>query len=176
MRVRWLLGAAGAAGAFAQVAQATQYLTLEQAQHAAFPTADEFRDAGAVDSALAAKLGAPKDWAPRVFDARAGGKRLGWFIADQALGKSEMIGYALALDAKGAVTWLEILDYRESHGGEIRLAPWRKQFLGKTAADPVELNRDIKNISGATLSCRHVTEGVQRLLKYYAVALAAKPA
>jgi Na+-translocating ferredoxin:NAD+ oxidoreductase RnfG subunit len=175
MRVRWLLGAAGAAGAFAQVAHATQYLTLEQAQRAAFPNADEFRAAGAVDAALATKLGALKDWAPRVFDARAGGKRLGWFIADQALGKSEMIGYALALDAHGAVTWLEILDYRESHGSEVRLAPWRKQFLAKTAQDPVELNRDIKNISGATLSCRHVTEGVQRLLKYYAAALAARP-
>src|SRR5579859_7931071 len=175
MRVRWVLGAAAAAGASAQVAYATQYLTLEQAQHAAFPTVDEFRDAGTVDAAIAAKLGAPAGWSPRVFDARAGGKRLGWFIADQALGKSEMIGYALALDTHGALTWLEILDYREAHGGEVRLAPWRKQFLGKTAADPVELNRDIKNISGATLSCRHVTEGVQRLLKYHAAALAARP-
>jgi len=41
---------------------------------------------------------------------------------------------------------------------------WRKQFAGKRASDPVELNRDIQNISGATLSCRHVTEGVKRLL------------
>jgi len=50
----------------------------------------------------------------------------------------------------------------------VRMAPWRKQFLGKTARDPVALNQDIKNISGATLSCRHLTEGVNRLLKVYA--------
>jgi len=175
MRTRHSLWVPLAALCAPATVQATQYLTLEQAQRAAFPNADEFRDAGTVDAGVEAKLGAPVGWAPRVFDARAGGKRLGWFIADQALGKSEMIGYALALDAQGALIWLEILDYRESHGGEIRLAPWRKQFLGKTAADPVELNRDIKNISGATLSCRHVTEGVQRLLKYHAAALAARP-
>ena len=62
---------------------------------------------------------------------------------------------------------IEILDYRESHGGEIRDAKWRAQFLGKTAADPLQLDRDIRNISGATLSCRHVTDGVKRLLALY---------
>jgi hypothetical protein len=66
---------------------------------------------------------------------------------------------------------IEILDYRESHGGEIRLAGWRRQFVGRTGADPVALNNDIRNISGATLSCRHVTEGVHRLLQLYDAAL-----
>ena len=53
----------------------------------------------------------------------------------------------------------------------MRLAPWRKQFVGKSSRDPVALNADIKNISGATLSCRHLTEGVRRLLQLYRVAL-----
>ena len=77
----------------------------------------------------------------------------------------------IALDAQGTILSVEILDYREAHGGEIRLAGWRKQFVGKTGADPVELNKDIRNISGATLSCRHVTEGVQRLLRLYGATL-----
>ena len=59
---------------------------------------------------------------------------------------------------------IEILDYRETHGGEIRLAAWRRQFVGKTAQAPVKLDQDIKNISGATLSSKHITGGVKRLL------------
>ena len=56
-------------------------------------------------------------------------------------------------------------------GYEVRNPEWRKQFVGKTAADPLRLNADIRNISGATLSSRHVTDGVKRVLATYAVAL-----
>jgi len=164
MQVRWLM-AAGAA--VAQVAFAAQYMTVEQAQRAAFPDATEFAPAASPDAAVAAALSAPQGWHPRVFAARAGERSLGWFIVDEVIGKSELITYALALDTKGAVISVEILDYRESHGGEVRMAPWRKQFVGKTAADPVALNADIKNISGATLSCRHLAEGVHRLLQFH---------
>ena len=83
---------------------------------------------------------------------------------DAVIGKQEYIGYALALDATGRVLRLDVLDYRETHGWEIRNERWRAQFSGKTAADPVEVGRDIANISGATLSCHHVTDGVRRLL------------
>jgi len=44
--------------------------------------------------------------------------------------------------------------YRESYGGEIRNADWRKQFLGKNRTLALRLNEGITNISGATLSCR----------------------
>ena len=59
---------------------------------------------------------------------------------------------------------IEILSYRESHGGEIRLPAWRRQFVGKTSAAPLRLGDDISNISGATLSCQHVTDGVRRIV------------
>lgn len=172
MQLRWLISAGAAASAVAQVAYATQYLSVEQAQRAAFPDATQFRSTNVDASTIP---GAPASWSPRIFEARTADRRLGWLIVDQVIGKSELITYALALDVAGAAISLEVLDYRESHGSEIRLAPWRKQFVGKTAADPVELNRDIKNISGATLSCRHVTEGVQRVLKLYAASLKSAP-
>jgi Na+-transporting NADH:ubiquinone oxidoreductase subunit NqrC len=59
---------------------------------------------------------------------------------------------------------LEILTYRESYGHEIQNARWRAQFTGKNADTHLKLDRNIKNISGATLSCAHVTDGVNRLL------------
>jgi len=170
MKVRWLLPFGLVVTPIAHVAFAAQYMTVEQAQRAAFPDATEFTPR-VLDVTSLALSGAPQGWAPKAWLARADGRVLGCLMVDQVIGKSELITYAVALDAGGAVKSIEILDYREAHGGEIRLAGWRKQFAGKTGADPLELNKDIKNISGATLSCRHVTEGVQRLLKVYNAAL-----
>ena len=167
MQVRWLIPLGAAAAATAQVAYATQYLSVEQAQRAAFAGASEFRALPPIDASTATSLAAPAGWSPHVFEARADGKSLGWLIVDQVIGKSELITYALALDAAGGVISVEVLEYRESHGGEIRMPAWRKQFVGKTPADAGALGGEIKNISGATLSCRHLTEGVQRLLKLY---------
>lgn len=166
MYVRWIVPVAAAP--LAHVACAAQFLSVEEAQRAAFAEAGEFRPA-ALDPGTLAALGG-SGWSPKAWQVRSGERELGWFFVDQVIGKSELITYAVALDPRGAVLSVEVLDYRESHGGEIRLAGWRKQFVGKTVNDPVELNRDIKNISGATLSCRHVTEGVQRLLKLQAAA------
>ncbi len=41
----------------------------------------------------------------------------------------------------------------------------------KSAASPLQLNGDIKNISGATLSSKHVTDGVKRVLQMYEATL-----
>ena len=43
--------------------------------------------------------------------------------------------------------------------------------MGKNANSTLKLDDDIKNISGATLSCRHITDGVKRLLAFYEIAL-----
>jgi Na+-translocating ferredoxin:NAD+ oxidoreductase RnfG subunit len=172
MHVRWLIPAGVAVASIAHVAHATQYMTTEQAQKSAFPDATQFVPLAEPDAAVAAALGASGGWSPRIFDARRNEAHLGYLIIDQVIGKSELITYATAIDAKGAVSSIEILDYHESHGGEVRLPGWRKQFIGKTVSDPVVLNKDIKNISGATLSCQHLTDGVKRLLKYYEQSLA----
>jgi Na+-transporting NADH:ubiquinone oxidoreductase subunit NqrC len=64
------------------------------------------------------------------------------------------------------------MDYRESRGGEVRDPRWRAQFSGKSSGSALRLDSDIQNISGATLSCRHITEGIKRLLAIHAAALA----
>jgi Na+-transporting NADH:ubiquinone oxidoreductase subunit NqrC len=89
---------------------------------------------------------------------------LGYVVFDDVIGKFELISYAVGIATDGSVKQVEILAYRESHGGEIRLPTWRKQFIGKTAAAPLRIGEDIANISGATLSCTHVTDGVRRIV------------
>lgn len=150
---------------------ATTYFTVEQAQKAMFP--------GALLSPLELKLTPEQRKAiekasdvrlrkdPKIWRVAGGG----WFIVDEVLGKHEFITFAVALSAGGAVRQIEIMEYRESYGGEVREGKWRAQFTGKTAQAPLKLDQDIKNISGATLSSRHVTEGVRRVLALYDAAL-----
>jgi Na+-translocating ferredoxin:NAD+ oxidoreductase RnfG subunit len=106
-----------------------------------------------------------------IWRAMQNGKLRGFFIVDYVIGKHLVIDYAVALSPEGAVKQIEILNYRESYGGEIRNPDWRKQFVGKQPGSRFALNNGINNISGATLSCRHVTEGVQRVLATYEVCL-----
>ncbi len=173
----WFIVVPAAVAAMApSAAHATVYLSVEQAQQAMFP------DAKFVDRSIAltpaqrkaiAKAsgsgGVGKDL--RVWDARNGSARSGWFILDRVLGKHEFITYAVALTPEGVVKRIEILEYRETYGGEVRNAGWRQQFVGKRFGSQLKLGADIRNISGATLSSRHITDGVRRLLVAYQLLL-----
>jgi Na+-translocating ferredoxin:NAD+ oxidoreductase RnfG subunit len=97
-----------------------------------------------------------------------------WLIIDEVVGKHEMITYAVGIAPNGSVLGIEILEYVESYGYEVAEAQWRKQFAGKTVKDPIKLNQDIQNIGGATLSCKHLTDGVKRVLTLHDLALKAK--
>ena len=145
-------------------AEARVYLTMEQAQQAIFPgeTCSEMPLALTDQQKAAVKqqTGVTVRSAPRVW--RTG--RGGFLVVDEVLGKHEFITYAVGINPDGTVKQIEIMDYRESYGDEIRNEVWRKQFIGKSSADPLKLDQDIRNISGATLSSRHVTDGVKKVL------------
>lgn len=87
---------------------------------------------------------------------------------DRVLGKHEYITYAVGVDPAGRVVGVEVLEYRESYGHQIRRREWRAQFKGKELHSPLVLDEDVKNISGATLSCAHITKGVKRVLHTHA--------
>ena len=55
------------------------------------------------------------------------------------------------IEPDGRVHRVDILQYRESYGGEIRSPSWLAQFVGKSSASPLKVGSDIRNISGATL-------------------------
>ncbi|MFG6489978.1 FMN-binding protein [Roseateles sp. BYS78W] len=134
---------------------AVTYLSPEQAAQLMFPEADRFESL-----TLPTEGGRPLG----VRVAKKGGAVLGYVVLDDVIGKVELISYAVGIATDGSVRQVEILAYRESHGSEIRLPAWRKQFIGKTAAAPLRIGEDIANISGATLSCTHVTDGVRRIV------------
>ena len=168
--LEWLLPATALVAA---PACATTYFTVEQAQQAMLPGQALTplaitltpAQAKAIEQASGVRV---REKALRVWHAADGG----WFYVDQVLGKHEFITYALALDARGAVTGLEILDYRETYGGAVRNPTWRAPFSGTRNGAPLRLDADIANLSGATLSSAHITDGVRRLLATHALAVA----
>jgi hypothetical protein len=147
--VRWTVPAAAVVAAVPP-AYAVVYLSVGAAQKAAFPSATSF-----------------VDYDGRSWKAMAGDRLLGLVVLDHVIGKHLYIDYTVALDTTGRVTRVDILQYRESYGGEVRDAGWLAQFVGKTSGSTLRVGGDIRNISGATLSSLHVTEGVKRVLGTY---------
>jgi Na+-translocating ferredoxin:NAD+ oxidoreductase RnfG subunit len=158
-------------------AYATDYLTAEQAWKVIFPDAQTARpllvklNEGQRDK-IKALSGLRQRWEEqKVWRMEKDGALLGWFIVDEVVGKHEFITYGTGLTPDGHVISIEIMSYRETKGDQVRETGWRKRFAGKTLADPFKLDEDIPNISGATLSCRNLTDGVKRLLALQKVAL-----
>jgi hypothetical protein len=148
--VRWTAPVAVAVSMLSP-AHAVEYLSVSGAQKLAFPSATRFTE-----------LEAGRSW-----KALAGNQLLGLFVLDHVIGKHLYIDYAVSLDTGGRLHRVDILQYRESYGGEVRSESWLAQFAGKTAGSPLKVGADIRNISGATLSSMHVTEGIKRILAAY---------
>jgi len=51
-----------------------------------------------------------------------------------------------------------------AYGGEVAYEPWRRQFRGKSTGDSLRVGKEIRSISGATISVHAVTLGVRRML------------
>src|SRR5207245_1359677 len=74
------------------------------------------------------------------------------------------------LAAAGAVHELAVLAYREAYGGEVRERRFLKQYARKTLADPLVPYRDVRNISGATLSVEATGRAARKAIAVLKVA------
>jgi Na+-translocating ferredoxin:NAD+ oxidoreductase RnfG subunit len=156
-------------------AQAKIYVSAEQAQKLLFPNKQFSKYPFVLSEDIQEKMQSASSVShpfkgDRTWKAADGS----YFIVDEVVGKHEMITYAVGIAPNGSVQGIEILEYVESYGYEVAEDGWLKQFVGKTADDPLKLKKDIQNISGATLSCKHLTDGVKRVMVMYDLALKAK--
>lgn len=74
----------------------------------------------------------------------------------------------VVVDPQGRTQRLEILSFQEPEDyipGEI----WYAQFDGKPLTDELNLKRDIRGVTGATLTARATTEAVRRVLALHEV-------
>ena len=99
-----------------------------------------------------------------VYRLSRGDSLLGFAAVGNVIGKDQPITFLVAIDPQDRLKDVDILVYREPYGGEVAYEPWRRQFRGKSAADSLRVGREIRSISGATISVHAVTLGVRRLL------------
>ena len=156
---------------------AQQFYTVEQVQKAIFQDADNFKlhPVSLTSDQISQIKKSSSTGTPipdkRIWQVLKADKLVGWFIADEVYGKHEFITYAVGINLDGTVRMIDIMDYRETYGYQVREASWRGQFVGKNASASLKLDKGIDNISGATLSCKHLADGVKRVLTLYDVAL-----
>jgi hypothetical protein len=88
----------------------------------------------------------------------------GYAVVQNTIGKHKPMTYMVGVDNRGRVSNIELLVFREARGSEVRTKRFNVQYEGKTCLDPVRINKDIINISGATMSVRSMSAGIKRVL------------
>ena len=153
-----------------EMAQEDVFLTNEDAARLMFPESDTIRyevmtlspdQKTLVEQRI--KWRFPEEFF-ECFIGETKGKVDGWAIIQHTIGKHKPMSYMVGVDPDGEVMNVEVLIYRESRGSEVRKKRFNYQYEGKDVHDPIRINRDVINISGATMSVRSMSAGVKRAL------------
>lgn len=103
----------------------------------------------------------------RFFIGTANGQIVGYAIEDSVKGKWGLIHYMLFLDPEGKITDVMVLEYKEKRGRPVAKRRFLDQFVGKTINDRIKLKRNIRGVSGATISSRGMTNGIRKLVHVF---------
>lgn len=153
-----------------EMMQEDVYLTNEEAARLMFPDSQNIRyevltltpdQKTLIEQRI--KWSFPEDFF-ECFIGETDGKVDGWAIIQHTIGKHKPMSYMVGVDPDGEVMNVEVLVYRESRGAEVRKKRFNYQYQGKDVYDPIRINRDVINISGATMSVRSMSAGVKRAL------------
>ncbi len=99
-----------------------------------------------------------------VYVGQTGAKVDGYAMVHNTIGKHKHMTYMVGADPRGFCTDVELMVFREARGSEVGRKRFNSQYEGKTVLDPIRINKDIINISGATMSVRSISAGVKRVL------------
>ncbi len=88
----------------------------------------------------------------------------GYAMVHNTIGKHKHMTYMVGVDSNGACSDVELMVFREARGSEVGRKRFNVQYEGKTVLDPIRINKDIINITGATMSVRSISAGVKRVL------------
>ncbi|MDE3242798.1 MAG: FMN-binding protein [Nitrospirota bacterium] len=147
-----------------------EFLEEEQALKTMFPNSERIRkevlrlspdQKRLVESIIGWKF--PEE-AFEVYLGETGSTVDGYAMVQNTIGKHKPMTYMVGVDNKGRVINVELLVFRESRGSEVGTKRFNYQYEGKTVLDPIRINKDIINISGATMSVRSMSAGVKRVV------------
>lgn len=152
--------------------ETTVYLTLDQAPKALFPGAQiERKDIASTPEfreKLKARLGRLQPTVSErsyvTFTARQSSDTIGYAVVVDEIGKVSPITLIVSVTPDFKVRDVAVMVYREIRGGEIAQRRFLAQYKGKRSADPIQLDRDIVGITGATLSVHGANRAVHKAL------------
>jgi len=99
------------------------------------------------------------------YNIRSDENLIGYFYYGKAPSKADVFDYVVIFDSELIIKKIKILAYREDYGGEIGSKRWLRQFNNLSIKDKVIYSKNIKGISGATISARSMTVTVNKLLE-----------
>jgi len=153
-----------------EIAHAEVFLTEEEALKLMFPNSERIRkDVIRLTPEKKTEIEERIGWkfpeeVFEVYIGETGTKVDGYALIQNTIGKHKPMTYMVGVDHAGACMDVELLVFREARGSEVRTKRFNVQYEGKTVFDPVRINKDIINISGATMSVRSLSAGVKRVL------------
>ncbi len=157
----------------AGTAQAKVFLTVDEALRLAFPGATVERRTSYLTEAQRGKASelAREEVPSRLvhaYVATAGGKAVGTAYFDTHRVRTLPETVMVVLDPSGKVRRVEVLSFNEPQdylpGGG-----WYGQFAGRGLDERLALKRDIRPLTGATLTARATTGAVRRVLAVHRV-------
>ncbi|MFQ5507593.1 MAG: hypothetical protein ACE5F1_22755, partial [Planctomycetota bacterium] len=148
------------------------YMTREEALRRAFPAARfalELRhvlsraERKKLEKQLGRRLGEKGYLSYLAFDLN--GKPLGFAVLTAEIGRSDPFFLLLAAGIDGEILDIELLEYRESRGSEVRRRNYLTRYRAVTLENLIRRIRRIPVIPGATLSCHAVARAVHKTLR-----------
>ncbi len=100
----------------------------------------------------------------RVNSCRAGGCSITHKLASD--GDSEYFDYYILFDKNKIVQAITVFNYQATHGQEVTAKGWLKQFIGHDGAEPLQVDKNIDAISGATISVYAITYDIEQKIKF----------
>ena len=156
----------------------SKFLSLEEALELAFPECEREREnvfltmeqrekaeklaGGKLESRLLLRFTATRK------NAGEEPKLAGWAYVDTHKVRAKRETLLIVLNPDDSIRRLEVLGFAEPLEYLPR-ANWYAQFLGKKLNKDLRIKRDIKNVSGATLTAEATTSAVRRVLSVHQI-------
>ena len=99
-----------------------------------------------------------------VFTGKKDGKIYRYAIITDEMGCFHPITFIMGMKPDGKIDQVAVMIYRESRGKEVIRERFLHQYKGKSLNNPIRVNKDIINITGATTSVRGVNRGVRKMM------------
>lgn len=151
--------------------------SVEEASKQIFPEAEHFEEQikmlsdaqfNAVQESANLELSPEYDTVFRFHAAKKGEDVLGYTAEDVAPGKWGSIKYLVGFDPDGSIKDVVVIEYSEKRGKPVAKKRFLKQFRGKNADDAIRIMRDIRGVTGASISSNGVTNGIRKMTHVFA--------